>query len=100
MTDEIIEKNITVTLCISDSTGSLHLEQVGGQTLAKLIENLASVGDFPIAKQLAQRDMVGQDIFVTSDSLYFQRLGCSGMIMMMMMMMIIIIMINSEKEQL
>lgn len=74
MTDEIIEKNITVTLCVSDDTGVLHLEQVGGQTLGKLLTDLALVGDYPIVRQIAQRDLVGQEIFIVSETDYFRRL--------------------------
>lgn len=64
---EIIEKNPIVTLCISNPHGVLNLQQVGGYTLSRLLLELACIEDIPLFNQEKQIDLVGQEIFVTTD---------------------------------
>lgn len=74
---EILEKNITVTLCMSNNLGVVHLVQVGGQTLSKMICELSSIPDIPIQHSDSQVDVVGQDIYICSDRKFFDSIkGC------------------------
>tara|TARA_B100000035_G_scaffold314665_1_gene331717 strand:- start:686 stop:1009 length:324 start_codon:yes stop_codon:yes gene_type:complete len=72
-----IEKNPTVTLCISTCEGAAHVVQVGGHSLAKIVNELASMEDIPLQRSPSQIDVVGQDIYVTRDRHFFDSIkGC------------------------
>ena len=62
---------MVVSLAITDSSGVLHLVQVGGENLARLVKELASVDSNPMKVQDNQMDLVGQEIFYTRDHTFF-----------------------------
>ena len=72
-----IEKNPTVTLCISTCEGAAHVVQVGGYSFAKIINEIASMDDTPLNRSPSQIDVVGQDIYVSRDRNFFDSVkGC------------------------
>tara|TARA_R110001592_G_scaffold161730_1_gene394481 strand:- start:69 stop:398 length:330 start_codon:yes stop_codon:yes gene_type:complete len=74
---EILETSPSVTLCISNAIGVLHLAVVGGYALSNLLREIAAVGDYPLKTQDSQLDVIGQDIYVTVDHNMFKFIkGC------------------------